>query len=345
MTSPAALSSLFERELELCAIQPGETVAVLSQGDDRADYAEAFLAAIGRLGAQAFHVRLPTAVSGLTNDGGAWKVGQTPLAEHRHVIEMLKGVDMVIDLMFLLFSKEQLEIQAAGTRILTCVEPVSVLEHLFPQEHSRELAEAAQERLKAAGTLRFTNPHGTDVTYKLGDYPVECQYGYTDQPGRWDHFPSGAFVYTGGADDGVDGRVVIAPGDILLPFKRFVSDPIELTIAEGLITGIEGGTDASLVRDYMASFDDPRAYALSHIGWGLERRASWTGLATDPGGMWMEARCFAGSVLFSTGPNQELGGTNDTPCHLDIPMRNCDVFLDDEAVVIGGALADDLVAG
>ena len=60
-------------------------------------------------------------------------------------------------------------------------------------------------------------------------------------------------------------------------------------------------------------------------------------LATDPGGMWMEARCFAGSVLFSTGPNQELGGTNDTPCHLDIPMRNCTVYLDDEPVVVDAA--------
>ena len=31
---------------------------------------------------------------------------------------------------------------------------------------------------------------------------------------------------------------------------------------------------------------------------------------------------------------------NDTPCHLDIPMRNCDLFLDGEAVVRGGALVD-----
>jgi 2,5-dihydroxypyridine 5,6-dioxygenase len=41
-------------------------------------------------------------------------------------------------------------------------------------------------------------------------------------------------------------------------------------------------------------------------------------------------------VLFSTGPNQELGGHNDTPCHLDIPMRNCSVYLDDEPVLVDG---------
>jgi 2,5-dihydroxypyridine 5,6-dioxygenase len=342
MPSPALLSDLCQRELELCRVRPGETVAVLSQGDDRADYADAFIAAISRLGATGFHVRLPDAVTGLANEGGAWLVGATPLAGQPAVIDALKSVDMVVDLMFLLFSKEQLEIQQAGTRILTCVEPVGVLTSLFPLEERRAVAEAAVKRLERARELRFTNAYGTDVTYRLGDYPVQCQYGYTD---RWDHWPSGAFVYTGGADDGVDGRVVIAPGDILLPFKRFVDAPIELTIERGLITGIVGGNDAEIVRDYMAGFDDARAYAISHIGWGLEPRARWSGLATDPGGMWMEARCFAGGVLFSTGPNQELGGANDTPCHIDVPMRGCDVYLDGDPVVVAGELVPDLVAG
>jgi 2,5-dihydroxypyridine 5,6-dioxygenase len=340
MPSPALLSDLCHRELELCRVHPGEAVAVLSQGDDRADYAEAFLAAIVRLGATGFHVRVPESTSGLTNEGGAWRVGVTPLSAQPAVVDALKTVDMVVDLIFLLFSREQLEIQQAGTRILTCVEPVPVLTHLFPLEERRAVAEAAVERLRSARELRFTNAHGTDVTYRLGAYPVQCQYGFTDEPGRWDHWPSGAFVYTGGHDEGVDGRVVIAPGDILLPFKRFVEEPITLTIEGGRITAIEGGNDAEVMRDYMAGFDDERAYALSHIGWGLEPRARWSGLATDPGGMWMEARCFAGNVLFSTGPNQELGGANDTPCHLDIPMRHCDLFLDGEAVVHGGSLVD-----
>lgn len=345
MPSSALLSDLCLRELELCRVRPGETVAVLSQGNDRADMAEAFIAAISRLGATAFHVRVPDTVTGLANEGGAWLVGATPLAGQRAVIEALKGVDMVVDLMFLLFSREQLEIQRAGTRILTCVEPVGVLTSLFPLQERRAQAEAAVARLQQARELRVTNAHGTDVVYRLGDYPVQCQYGYTDEPGRWDHWPSGAFVYTGGADDGVAGRVVIAPGDILLPFKRFVDAPIELTIEHGLITDIAGGIDAEIVRDYMAGFDDPRAYAISHIGWGMEPRARWSGLATDPGGMWMEARCFAGSVLFSTGPNQELGGSNDTPCHIDVPMRNCDVLLDGEPVVTGGRLVGEFVAG
>ena len=55
-----------------------------------------------------------------------------------------------------------------------------------------------------------------------------------------------------------------------------------------------------------------------------------------PGGMGMEPRAFYGNVLWSTGPNNELGGKNDTACHVDIPMRDCSLFLDGEPVVIDG---------
>jgi 2,5-dihydroxypyridine 5,6-dioxygenase len=44
-------------------------------------------------------------------------------------------------------------------------------------------------------------------------------------------------------------------------------------------------------------------------------------------------------VLFSTGPNQELGGTNDTQCHVDVPMRGCSLYLDDEPIVVDGDIA------
>jgi 2,5-dihydroxypyridine 5,6-dioxygenase len=41
-------------------------------------------------------------------------------------------------------------------------------------------------------------------------------------------------------------------------------------------------------------------------------------------------------VLFSTGPNLELGGTNDTACHMDLPMRQCSLWLDDVLIVDHG---------
>ena len=325
------LNDICVRQLTLSGVHEGETIAVLSRGAERLDYADAFLYAAQRLGASTYHMRLPTPAS----VSGAWAVGDSGLATNPLAVDALKQADMLVDLTFLLFSKEQFAIQDAGTRILTVVEPAPLLARLMPTQELRERVEVGAELLSNAGSMRITSPGGTDVTYRLGVYPTMSEYGYTDQPGRWDHWPA-AFVFTGGADDGVDGTIVLSPGDVLLPFNTYVQAPVTFTIEKGFITDIRGGLDAELLTSYIKSFDDPRGYGMSHVGWGLDERAQWHGLTQFPGGMGMELRSFYGNVMFSIGPNNELGGPNDTPCHFDIPMRNCSLFLDDEPIVLDG---------
>ncbi|MFD9958277.1 leucyl aminopeptidase [Amycolatopsis sp. NPDC058986] len=328
------LNDIFVRQLTLSGVREGETVSVLSRGGERAGYADAALFAAQELGANTFHLRVPPARAAA---GGAWAVGDSGLGTNPVAVEALKQTDMLIDLTFLLFSKEQFAIQDAGTRILTVVEPPELLARLLPTKELRERVEVGAELLAKASSMRITSPHGTDVTYQLGRYPTLSEYGYTDTPGRWDHWPA-AFVFTGGTDDGVDGTIVLSPGDVLLPFNTYVQSPVTLTIEKGFVTDIRGGLDAELLSSYIKSFDDPRGYGMSHVGWGLDDRAHWHGLTQFPGGMGMELRSFYGNVMFSIGPNNELGGPNDTPCHFDIPMRGCSLFLDDEAIVLDGDL-------
>lgn len=328
------LTEICLHQLTLSGVHEGEKVVVLSQGSDRLDYADAFLAAGQRLGAIMYHMRLPAPLPAT----GSWAVGQTGLAGNPEAVEALKQADMVVDLIFLLFSPEQMAIQAAGTRVLTAVEPAPLLARLLPTKELRERVEVGAEILSKAKVMRITSRHGTDVTYKIGKYPTVAEYGYTDTPGRWDHWPA-AFVFTGGADDGVDGQIVLAPGDVLLPFNTYVREPVTYTIEKGFVTDIRGGLEAELIKSYMSEFGDPRGMGMSHVGWGLDHRAQWHGLTQFPGGMGMELRSFYGNVMFSTGPNNELGGPNDTACHLDIPMRGCSLFLDDEPIVLDGDIA------
>lgn len=325
--------NLFRKELALCGVKEGQTVAVLSEQGSNNDYATAFMSAAKALGAHTYNVNVLSANVGL--DAKFGNLGLNCLNGNRPAIEALKKADLMIDLALLLFSKEQQEIQAAGTRVLLVVEPLDVLTRMFPTKELRDRVEAGERLLKKAKHLRFTNEAGTDVTYDLGKYGVLTEYGYTDTPGRWDHWPGG-FLATSASEDGVNGKVVMAQGDIIYPFKSYVRDPIEFTIREGYIVDTKGGLDARLVSDYMASFKDPKAYAVSHIGWGLNHTAIWTSHATGVGGIGMDGRAFYGNVLFSTGPNTELGGTNDTACHMDLPMRDCTLYLDDKLIVKKG---------
>ncbi len=326
-----SLNEICRIQLEMSGVHEGESVVVLSQGDERLDYADAFLNAGRTLGAKIYHMRLPTPQPG----SGSWEVGISQLAQNAEAVEALKQADMVVDLIFLLFSPEQMAIQAAGARVLTAVEPAPLLARLMPSKEIRERVEVGAEILSKAKNMRITSPHGTDITYKLGVYPTISEYGYTDEPGRWDHWPAG-FVFTGGADDGVDGQIVLGMGDVLLPFNSYVREPVTYTIEKGFVQDIRGGIEADLIKSYMDAFKDPRGNGMSHVGWGLDERANWHGLTQFPGGMGMELRSFYGNVMFSTGPNNELGGLNDTACHLDIPMRDCSLFLDDEPIVIDG---------
>jgi len=330
----ASFTEICLHQLTMSGVKSDERLVILTQGEERLNYADAFMAASRKLGANVYHMRLPAPPT-----IGSWAVGSTGLAAMPEAVEALKAADMLIDCVFLLFSPEQLEIQAAGTRILTVVEPPELLARMLPSKELREKVEIAGELLAKAKVMRISSPHGTDIIYKLNSYPTVTEYACTDEPGRWDHWPSG-FVFTGGDDNGVDGTIVVASGDILLPQNIYVRDPITYIIAKGMVVDIRGGLEAELVKSYMDSFNDDRGRGMSHIGWGMNPDAHWHSMTpgTYPGGMGMEQRSFLGNVLFSTGPNNELGGTNDTECHLDIPLRGCSLFLDDEPIVLEGKI-------
>jgi 2,5-dihydroxypyridine 5,6-dioxygenase len=332
--NPTMFNELCLQQLTLCKVTEGESVAVLTRGEERHAYADSFMWAAQKLGASAFHVRLPEPM----DVAGAWAVGDVGLGTNPLAVQALKSVDLVVDCAMMLFSKEQFEIQASGTRVLTAIEPVDVLGRLMPSVDMRRRVEFGQQLIQKASSLRITNEWGTDVTYQIGMYPTMTEYGYTDEPGRWDNWGC-SFVFTGGADDGVDGTIVLGPGDIIHPFDTYVQNPVTFTIEKGFVQDIRGvdghsSLDAELVKAYIDGFADPRGYGMSHVGWGLDERARWHSMRQDVIGV--ETRSYYGNVMFSTGPNNELGGPNDTSCHLDIPMRNCTLYLDDEVIVKDG---------
>ncbi len=329
------LVKLFQAEFELCKVAPTQNAIVLSSDKSREGYAAAALQALLNIGAKAFELRTVTPPG--RKEGS---VGNTPVAGNRVALEALKAADFVVDLVFLLHSPEQAEVLAAGTRILLVIEPPSVLMRQLPTEELRLSVKRGAAKLRNARQLRVTSEAGTDLYMKIGDYPVIEQYGFTDEPGRWDHFPS-AFFYTWPNEGDTHGRVVLNKGDLVWPLNKYLDTPVTLTVEGGYIRKIEGGLDAEMLRDAFESFNDPEAYAVAHMGWGVDPRSKFDALLSEPSSVGNDARSFAGNVQFSTGPNLEVGGTRATLGHFDMPMLECTLLLDDQPVVINGQVVEN----
>jgi len=332
------LISAWKQVLTLSKLEHGQTVTILTGASTHPQTLACALVATQDMGAIVNRLDLPPAngEKAHSRDSLAY-LGTTPLTGNTAAIAMLKASDLVLDLMTLLFSAEQHDILASGTKILLAVEPPEVLARLVPTEADRARVLAGAAKIAAAREMHIVSASGTDLRCPMGEFPVISEYGFVDEPGRWDHWPSG-FALTFPNEGGAHGTIVIDKGDILLPQKRYCSDRIVLTIERGYATRIEGGIDAELLSDYMAGFNDPEAFAISHIGWGLQPRARWStlGLYDREATIGMDARAFEGNFLFSLGPNNEAGGSRTTTCHIDIPLRKCTVSLDGRDVVREG---------
>lgn len=328
--------------LGLSGLERGANVTLLTGSHTHPQTLAAATAAVCALGAVPTRIDLQplNAEKSLSRDPLAY-LGTTPLTGNEPAMAACLASDLVIDLMLLLFSPEQQRILESGTRILLAVEPPEVLMRLLPSADDRARVAAAAAILQDGRSMTVHSAAGTEVRFALGQYPVIQEYGYVDAPGRWDHWPSG-FLFTWPNEGGSQGRIVLDRGDILLPQKRYLAEPVSLTVKDGYVTAIDGGLEAELFREYMESFDDPEGYALSHIGWGLQSRAKWSALSLydREQTIAMDARAFAGNFLFSLGPNTEVGGSRNTPCHIDIPLRRCTVAIDERVVVRDGKLLD-----
>ena len=210
---------------------------------------------------------------------------------------------------------------------------------LLPTADLEALVKDHLKRWRGVRQMRVTSHAGTELRIDLQGAVMGGNWGYTTRPGTMTHWPGGLALAFPAAHS-VHGTLVLAEGDVNLTFKRYLEKPIALHIEHDHIETIEGqGLDADLMRSYIAAWGDRSAYAVSHVGYGLNPAARWDSMALldkrDFNGT--ELRAFAGNFLYSTGANETAG--RHTLGHFDLPMRHCTVQLDGEVVVREGQLA------
>lgn len=330
----------FAGVFELCDVREGDAVAILSETQSRPVNVHLAELALLKLGAKPFHVVIPTPPQQAAvpvRSTGATDVIQGMEPVISAVGQSTLFVDCTVEGM--LHAPELPAILKMGTRgLMISNEHPEALERLAPTPALEAKVKAGIRMLRDAKEMRVTSPAGTDLTIDVEKAVAGGGWGYTKRPGTMTHWPGGLCLCFP-ARDTVNGTLVMAQGDVNLTFKRYIESPITLTIEKDYVTDISGdGVDADLMRSYIAAWGDREAYAVSHVGWGMNPGARWDAMTMydrdDFNGT--ELRAFAGNFLYSTGANEVAG--RHTLGHFDLPFRNCTVTLDGAKVIEDGAL-------
>ena len=323
-----AFCEVFER----CAVKRGDTAAILSETQSRPLNVQLAELALLRLGARPFHIVVPTprnrhpvpvrstgaseAIGGLAPVVGAlgqpasWSTAPSKGLMHApETPAILKGG-----------RAHPGDLQRA---------PRGARTHGARTARSRRACARPRSCLRGAKRMRVTSPGGTELDVDMAGAPTVGIWGWTEKPGTLAHWPGGIVVSFPKAG-GVNGTLVLDRGDINLTFKRYLEAPVRLTLESDYVTQIEGeGADAEMFRSYLAAWGDRNAYAVSHVGFGMNPKARYEALTMydqrDTNGT--EIRAVAGNFLFSTGANEFAG--RYTAGHFDLPVMRTTITVDD----------------
>src|SRR4029077_13757867 len=138
---------------------------------------------------------------------------------------------------------------------------------------------AAAKLLRGAKRMTVTSAAGSDLDIDMTGAPTVGIWGWTEKPGTLAHWPGGIVVSFPKANS-VNGTLVLDRGDVNLTFKRYLESPVRLTLENDYVARIDGeGADAEMMRGYLAAWGDREAYAVSHVGFGMNRQARYEALA------------------------------------------------------------------
>jgi 2,5-dihydroxypyridine 5,6-dioxygenase len=333
-----AFCEIFEK----CAVKRGGTAAILSETQSRALNVHLAELALLRLGARPFHLVLPTSPNRHPVPVRSTGASEA-IARLAPVVSALGQSGFVVDctLEGLMHAPETPDILKAGARILVISnEHPEALERMRPDPALEQQVRAATKMLRVATHMTVVSDAGSELDIALAGATTVGIWGWTDRPGTLAHWPGGLVVSFPKAG-AVNGRLVLDRGDVNLTFKRYLESPIRLTLERDYVTQIDGdGADAEMMRSYLAAWGDREAYAVSHVGFGMNPKARYEALAMydqrDTNGT--EIRAVSGNFLFSTGANEFAG--RYTAGHFDIPVMKTTITVDGTVVVRAGVLQD-----
>lgn len=333
------LLPLARRLVELCGVQPGETVIVFCDDGTVPAWAAAFHAAATDRGCDATVYRC-AARQGLIVDF-------PPRA-----IEALLQADIVFDLSTSVWAYTDTHGRLTGPDQSVRVayvggnaKSIETIRLIPPDPELAVRIRRARDLVDGVETFRITSSLGTDLILRRGDreqFPVLMQGIPVTEPGQFgDLF--GGWVAMALPEAGVDGVVqyVGAYDAIGGPYHRVVDEPIALHIEGGRITRIGGDhEEARALAQWFRSWRDPNSYRFSHFNVGLDHRARHyrfpdTNLHAAHGGMILAFGSNYSPGIFGRGSIVRARS------HVDLTLMGASLAIDGRQILVDGEFTPD----
>lgn len=313
--------------VEVCtAIKPGEKVVIVTDSS---------LYAIADVLAAAAHERDAEVV--ITVMPPARVDGAEP---PRAVVEAMKAADVaILPVSYSISHSEGMrEALATGTRVAALsgfTKEMMVrggIEADFPK--LRPLCDAVAAAMGNAREAVLTTPGGTNVRMDLTGRPGNSHSCIVDRPGKYTAIPNVEANISPVAAEGV----IVFDGSIPNLRMGVVDAPVVIEVRDGSIVKISGGRQAAILRAIWERTDDPSVYNIAQLAVGLNPECTaFTGVFLNDHGAY-------GTVHIGIGTSAALGGSTQSPMHLDGMMYSPTLLLDGRAILEDGAVVDGAIA-
>lgn len=188
------------------------------------------------------------------------------------------------------------------------------------------LCKDVAKALEGGNEIRLTTALGTDLTFSATGRKGNALYCMVEK-GQFSTAPT-IEANVSPIEGTAQGKIV---ADASVPYLGIglLEEPIYFDVVDGNIVSIEGGYQADILRDDLASKNDPGVYNIAELGMGLNPNCRFIGLMLEDEGVF-------GSVHIGIGTSVNLGGTLKAACHYDLIMTKPTVVVDGRTILKDG---------
>ena len=171
--------------------------------------------------------------------------------------------------------------------------------------------------------IQLTSQVGTNISMDIAGRPGNALYCMVE-PGQFSTVPT-VEANVSPVEGSAQGRIVV---DASIPYLGIgiIKEPIIVDVQDGMITSIDGGRQAKILKEDLAGHDDPTVYNIAELGVGLNPHCRMCGIMLEDEGVM--STCHIG-----IGTSITLGGQVKAPIHYDLIMWDPKVNVDGNVVI------------